>query len=90
MINRLYRAVIVLIIVCIMIACAGCGNNQQPAQHNYKRMKLVEQYKDLDVYVDTATGIAYGYWRSSYDHGLFPLYDAEGEHYRPNGWRDVG
>lgn len=47
-------------------------------------MHAVEFYDDMIVYVDTYTGISYG----QYQGAIFPLYDKDGNLYRPNGWRD--
>jgi hypothetical protein len=49
---------------------------------------VVEHFQGGVVYVDTDTGIGYA---QLYGAGsVFPLYDENGEHYRPNGWRDNG
>ena len=52
------------------------------------RFKVVERFPGGCVWVDTETGIGYG---EIYETGdVFPLYEADGTPYRPNGWRDVG
>ena len=81
---------IISAILLAAILLVGCGNPKTDVQRNdYRRFRVVEQYKDLNVYVDTDTGIAYG---ALYDQGnsrvMFPLYDKDGNLYRPNGWRD--
>ena len=65
-----------------MILMMGCGNRAP------QRFKVVENFNGGCVWVDTETGIAYA---QLYGAGsVFPLYDENGEHYRPNGWRDYG
>ena len=65
-----------------MILMMGCGNRAP------QRFKVVENFNGGCVWVDTDTGIAYA---QLYGAGsVFPLYDENGEHYRPNGWRDYG
>lgn len=65
-----------------MILMMGCGNRAP------QRFKVVEQFDGGVVWVDTDTGIGYA---QLYGAGsVFPLYDENGEHYRPNGWRDYG
>lgn len=72
--------IIVLILVALMLM--GCGNRAP------QRFKVVENFNGGCVWVDTETGIAYA---QLYGAGsVFPLYDENGEHYRPNGWRDNG
>ena len=70
--------VIAFIIAALMLT--GCG------QRAPRRFKVVENFNGGCVYVDTETGIGYGciYGNST----IFPLYDADGNLYRPNGWRD--
>lgn len=52
------------------------------------RFKVVERFPGGCVWVDTETGIGYG---EIYETGdVFPLYEADGTPYRPNGWRDYG
>lgn len=52
------------------------------------RFKVVERFPGGCVWVDTETGIGYG---EIYENGeVFPLYEADGTPYRPNGWRDDG
>ena len=87
--KRIMALLMAAILAAILI---GCGQPKTDVQkYDYKRFRIVEQYKDLNVYVDTDTGIAYG---ALYDHGnsrvMFPLYDKDGNLYRPNGWRDWG
>jgi len=79
---------IVSLLLALLLAAAIAGCGIEPIEkYDYSRFKKVEQYDDLTVYVDTETGIAYGNM-SSYPGSLFPLYDKDGNHYRPNGWRD--
>ena len=66
----------------IALLLTGCG------QRAPQRCKVVEKFEGGVVYVDTETGIGYA---QLYGAGsVFPLYDENGEHYRPNGWRDYG
>ena len=66
----------------IALLLTGCG------QRAPQRFKVVEKFEGGVVYVDTETGIGYA---QLYGAGsVFPLYDENGEHYRPNGWRDYG
>ena len=66
----------------IALLLTGCG------QRAPQRFKVVEHFNGGVVWVDTETGIAYA---QLYGAGsVFPLYDENGEHYRPNGWRDYG
>lgn len=67
---------IVLLIIIASILLNGCGKND--------RFKVVERYGVDEIIVDTETGIGYLH----YGYGISPLYDADGELYRPNGWRD--
>ena len=71
----------VILAVLIIGLLTGCGK-----QAENKRFKKVEQYYDCAVFVDTYTGIGYVH----YGYGLCPMYDADGNLYRPNGWRDYG
>ena len=65
-----------------MILLMGCGERAP------QRFKVVENFNGGCVWVDTETGIAYA---QLYGAGsVFPLYDENGENYRPNGWRDYG
>ena len=63
----------------------GCGR-QGVQVSKEARFKVVEEYLDCCILVDKETGI--GYCHKGY--AIFPLYDANGELYRPNGWRDYG
>lgn len=63
----------------------GCGRQGVPVSTE-RRFKVVEEYSDCCILVDKETGI--GYCHKGY--AIFPLYDADGELYRPNGWRDYG
>lgn len=66
----------------IALLLTGCG------QRAPQRFKVVEQFEGGVVWVDTETGIGYA---QLYGAGsVFPLYDKDGELYRPNGWRDYG
>lgn len=68
--------------ISLALMMAGCG------QRAPDRFKVVEQFNGGCIYVDTETGIGYA---QLYGAGsVFPLYDENGEHYRPNGWRDNG
>lgn len=58
----------------------GCGSGKG------ERFAIVERYSDCVIMVDKETGIGYLH----YGYGISPLYDANGELYRPNGWRDYG
>ena len=62
-----------------MLILTGCSG--QPT-----RFKEVERFNGGHVYVDTETGI--GYARMDGSNAMFPIYDKDGEPYRPNGWRD--
>ena len=74
-----------LLIALAVILTAGailtsCGAKKDP------RFRAVEQFEGGVILVDTETGIGYA---QIYGAGsVFPLYDENGEHYRPNGWRD--
>jgi len=68
--------------VSLALLVTGCGHRAPD------RFKVVEHFQGGVVYVDTDTGIGYA---QLYGAGsVFPLYDENGEHYRPNGWRDNG
>jgi len=73
--------------LCVVITTAAIviaittGQSNRPA-----RFKAVETYTDCTVLVDTETGVSY----VQYGKALAPLYDADGNLYRSNGWRDTG
>lgn len=68
--------------VSLALLVTGCGHRAPD------RFKVVEQFNGGCIYVDTETGIGYA---QLYGAGsVFPLYDKDGELYRPNGWRDYG
>lgn len=68
--------------VSLALLVTGCGHRAPD------RFKVVEHFQGGVVYVDTDTGIGYA---QLYGAGsVFPLYDKDGELYRPNGWRDYG
>jgi len=69
---------IVLLIIIASTLLSGCGLKND-------RFKVVERYGAYVVIVDTDTGIGYLRYR---DSALTVMYDANGELYRPNGWRD--
>ena len=82
------KAILVLLTV-LLLASSMSGCSRDYERHDYERFKKVEQYKDLNVYVDTDTGIAYGMlYDQTNSRVMFPLYDKDGNLYRPNGWRD--
>lgn len=64
----------------------GCESRGQSPRR--ERFDVVEEHSDCFIIVDKETGI--GYLRYGYGSGggISPLYDADGELYRPNGWRD--
>ncbi len=69
---------IVLLIIIASTLLSGCGLKND-------RFKVVEQYGAYEVIVDTETGI--GYLQRG-GGGITIMYDADGNIYRPNGWRD--
>lgn len=70
--------IIVLIIIAIAVAVKLTATPD--------RFKVVERFPGGCVWVDTETGIGYG---ELYESGeVFPMYNADGTPYRPNGWRD--
>ena len=73
---------VIALSISIALLLTGCGHRAP------QRFKVVEQFEGGVVWVDTETGIGYA---QLYGAGsVFPLYDENGEHYRPNGWRDYG
>ena len=80
--KRTFGRLLAIALSISMILLMGCGNRAP------QRFKVVENFNGGCVWVDTETGIAYA---QLYGAGsVFPLYDENGEHYRPNGWRDYG
>ena len=80
--KRIFGKLLAIALSISMILLMGCG------QRAPQRFKVVEHFQGGVVYVDTDTGIGYA---QLYGAGsVFPLYDENGEHYRPNGWRDYG
>ena len=73
---------IIALSLSLALLLSGCGNRAP------QRFKVVERFTGGCVWVDTETGIAYAQMYGI--DGVFPLYDENGEHYRPNGWRDYG
>lgn len=69
-------AIAFAVIVCIVVICVE--DRREP------RFKVVEKYQDCRVLVDTETGVGYVEYKGSFT----ALYDADGNLYRPNGWRD--
>lgn len=65
--------------VSLALLLTGCDRAPQ-------RFKVVERFEGGVVWVDTDTGIGYAQLHGA--GSVFPLYDKDGEHYRPNGWRD--
>ena len=84
---------VVAILAVIVTEMTGCGAQGHPFpvdRNSYKRFRVVETYGDGAVLVDKDTGIGYfRYWNGGH-LATFPLYDQDGELYRPNGWRDYG
>lgn len=66
------------VLMTVLLVGCGCGKGE--------RFVIVERYSDCSIMVDKETGIGYLH----YGYGMSPLYDANGELYRPNGWRDYG
>jgi hypothetical protein len=54
---------------------------------SYNRFREVEKFGDGSIFVDVDTGL--GYFKNK-SGGMFPIYNVDGEIYRPNGWRDYG
>ena len=80
--KRTFGKLLAIALSISMILLMGCGNRAPD------RFRVVEHFQGGVVYVDTDTGIGYA---QLYGAGsVFPLYDKNGEHYRPNGWRDNG
>ena len=80
--KRTFGKLLAIALSISMILLMGCGNRAP------QRFRVVENFNGGCVWVDTETGIAYA---QLYGAGsVFPLYDVNGEHYRPNGWRDNG
>ena len=80
--KRTFGRLLAIALSISMILLMGCGERAP------QRFKVVENFNGGCVWVDTETGIAYA---QLYGAGsVFPLYDENGEHYRPNGWRDYG
>ena len=80
--KRTFGRLLAIVLSISMILLMGCGERAP------QRFKVVEQFEGGVVWVDTETGIGYA---QLYGAGsVFPLYDENGEHYRPNGWRDYG
>lgn len=77
--NKRMRTALAIIMIAGAVLTA-CGITDA------KRFKVAERFNGGCVYVDTETGVGYGciYGNST----IFPLYDADGNLYRPNGWRD--
>ena len=75
------RAIFVLLILIFILT--GCSRNDIE-RNSYSRFKTVESYKDCVIIVDKDTGIAYFVKADK----MSPVYDSNGELYRPNGWRD--
>ena len=72
--------IIAVILIAIMIAVKLTSTPD--------RFRVVERFPGGCVWVDTETGIGYG---EMYESGeVFPMYNADGTPYRPNGWRDNG
>ena len=80
--KRTFGRLLAIALSISMILLMGCGERAP------QRFKVVERFEGGVVWVDTDTGIGYA---QLYGAGsVFPLYDENGEHYRPNGWRDYG
>ena len=79
-------AVTALAVLMVIILAAVVLRTERPKD---PRFKVVERFEGGCIWVDTETGIGYGQIYDS-DKSLFPLYDTDGELYRPNGWRDMG
>ena len=79
--KRTFGKLLAIALSISMILLMGCG------QRAPDRFKAVEHFKGGTVYVDTETGIGYANLGGG---AMFPIYDKDGELYRPNGWRDNG
>lgn len=80
-------AIVAVILIILTGILHGCGRDYDGG--DYCRMKKVEMYHDMNVYVDKDTGVAYAEMKGK-QGAWFPLYDYNGDLYRPNGWRDEG
>lgn len=78
------RIAIVVAIFMIALQIVGCGSRFDVREGS--RFKVVEKYDDCWIFVDKETGI--GYFVMEGQYALTPLYDENGELYRPNGWMD--
>ncbi len=89
-IRDLGRTLVVVAIVAVVAAIihlvGGSIKNRLPEKQHVDRFEMVERYDDMSVLVDKETGIGYARFAGE----IFPLYDKDGELYRPNGWRDYG
>lgn len=79
----------VIAIILAGLVIAGCGRNTIE-RHDEQRLKCVEQWRDCYILVDKETGVGYLMKSDSGGVAITVMYDADGEIYRPNGWRDVG
>ena len=79
--NKRIVAILWAVLMTVLLF-VGCGSQSSMRD----RFDVVERYSDCCIIVDKETGIGYLH----YGYGISPLYDANGELYRPNGWRDYG
>lgn len=82
---------LIIAFILIMIILSGCGKAERYVDRNsYNRFRVVETYGDCTILQDVDTGICYCLYQDNGHDEIFPFYDADGNLYRPNGWRDFG
>ena len=84
------RIILLLLIAATITGCGAQGDPIPVDRNSYDRFRVVETYGDGVILVDKDSGI--GYFRYAYGGSIamFPIYDEDGNLYRPNGWRDYG
>lgn len=85
------KRIILLLLIAVMVTGCGVQGDPFPVDRNsYDRFRVVETYGDGAVLVDKDSGIGYFRYVYSGSFAMFPIYDEDGNLYRPNGWRDYG